>query len=274
MTEYEYKQPNIIEETIKQTNMSNIQIRSVELNDNGFKGASVSHHQEEKRNGRKQQVLHKAYPKNPIHLALERPFKDLRIHLLELCGYIHDGLKKDRVDQIIQETYVTCIEYDGIYIQVFGERRMFVDKYVELKSPKMQPEDGYVNYEGLKALFETIEQETIFYLDGTAKIEDEDVAMRYIAEKKSDKIDVEAVLAMSAEDRKLWASKVIESGYKDVGLEIIKEPIEVVEVEEGEGIQVPDQPERVKVKRGKKPKEPEKKQEILVTHNAAGEELF
>lgn len=188
-------------------------IRKVSLNDSGFKGCEVHFFEEVEKNGRKSMELTKKYPKNPVHLGLEKLFKDLRIHLLEICGLVNDQTDKDIKDMTINQTFVDTVEFDTECIIISGEKQVFDEKYIKLKTCKLQAEDEYEHYESLRAIVDSISDEVKEYLAGSKKVEDAELILRYAQMKhKEDEFNEEKLKTYTPEQLKEIATKIIEKG--------------------------------------------------------------
>jgi len=59
--------------------------KKIHINQGGLKGAAVEYVEN---NDRNIPELTKKFPRNPLHLGLQKLFKDLRPHLLNICGNI------------------------------------------------------------------------------------------------------------------------------------------------------------------------------------------
>lgn len=191
-------------------------IRKIILSEDGFRGAEVHFFQEKEKSGRPMMVLTKEYPKNPIHFGLEKMFKDLRLPLLEICGYVSDDMDKNVVAQLLMETSVSGIEMDSEYIVLSGEKAVFDGKYIKLKTCKLQESDNYVNWEIVKELAKGIEAETKEYLNGTKKVDDLEVAIRFLEAGKGKGITLEDLNSMPLEQQKEWATKLLENNFGSV----------------------------------------------------------
>ena len=184
-------------------------IRKVSLNNGGFKGAEVHFLQEEEKSGKSQIVLHKTYPKNPVHMGLEKLFKDLRGHILNIYDIRSDEEAVN--DFYINQTIVHTVECDLDCIVLHGQREVCDGKVVPLKSHKIQMQDDYDNYEDLRAIVERIAEETIEYLRGNVKIEDKELIERYLKARHKDDA-ISSLEGMTAEQMQEFVTKIVEKG--------------------------------------------------------------
>lgn len=181
----------------------------IRLVENGFKGCSVEYLEEEKKNDRTQMVLTKKYPKRPVHLNIERGFKGLRQHILAIYGYT------DNMEQLIQETHVDVIRLDGESIILEGEKLRNDEKYIPLNTRKIQPEDGYEGYEDMIKIIESIQKEVISYLEGSEKVDDVEVALRWVRAGKVKGVTEEEITKLPPERLRQWAAEFLDSEFKD-----------------------------------------------------------
>src|SRR5690349_723235 len=93
--------------------------RKISLNQGGLKGAEI-HFIEANERGIGE--LTKKYPRNPTHIGMQKLFKDLRVHLLTICGVINPEMDNNVAAQHLIETTVDCIEMDGETITLSGEK--------------------------------------------------------------------------------------------------------------------------------------------------------
>lgn len=192
--------------------------KKITICDSGFKGISVEYFQEELKNGKPMLVLTKKYPKNPVHLGLEKLFKELRIHLLQNCDIISDSLDESIQPYFVQETIVETIELDGDSIILKGKKTKYDDKTFPLQTCKIQESDGYFQYEILKELVENICIETEAYLAGSVVVDDTEVAIRYLEAGKAKGVNIDEIKALPPEKLKEWATAFLENSYGAVVL--------------------------------------------------------
>lgn len=202
--------------------------RKIHISEGGFRGAELHFFQEEEKGGRKQMVLTKKYSKNPVHLSLEKMFKDLRPHLLYICGLINDKMDESIKSQVIIETFVNTVELDSEVIILSGEKMVFDDKHIKIKTCKLQESDGYEHYETLKKLVLDICEETAEYLNGTKKVDDAELILRWAqAKHKEGEINEETIKGYSAEQLQEFAVRIIEKGLG--GLVTLPEDLQINE---------------------------------------------
>lgn len=185
--------------------------KKISLNSSGIKGAEI-HFLEP--NERGVMELTKKYPKHPVHIGLEKLFKDLRVHLLQVCKMIHDDMDVNIQAQLVLETSVHTIETDGQHFVIHGEMLATDEKYISLKTYKLEEADGYVQYDMVKELVDKICEETTEYLAGTKKVDDSEIILRWSqANHKEDEITEETLKKYTPEQQREIAVKIIEKGY-------------------------------------------------------------
>lgn len=186
-------------------------IKKIKINDNGFKGACVEFYQEEEKNGKPVLVLHKVYPKNPIHLGLEKLFKDLRPHLLAVTGIVYD--KTNLNDMVTSETTIDTVKMENGTIEIGGFKQVLEEKYMRLDTPKLQDTDEYEGFDDLNNIVTRIAEETIEYVRGNVKVDALEVAVRYIQAGKSKNVTMEDLDSMTDEQKKVWATEFLENKF-------------------------------------------------------------
>lgn len=188
-------------------------IKKITLSQGGFRGLTVTYLREEEKNGRPfiNEVTEKR--KHPIHLSLETMFKDLRFYLLDITGMLRGDEDKTIKDFTIQETDVTAIEFNNEMFCISGEKSVFADKKFKVKTPKVDDNDQYEHYETVLKMIESIKEEVKEYLAGTKKVDDVEVAVRWVEAGKSKDMTPEQLKGMSPEQLKEFAVKLLESNF-------------------------------------------------------------
>ena len=86
---------------------------------------------------------------------MEDLFKDLRIHLLDICKLNNIRLSDAERNSLVLETEVTSIEFDNDSYVIIGETEVFDDKHIKLKTCKVQDGD-YENNEEVRSIIERL----------------------------------------------------------------------------------------------------------------------
>lgn len=187
-----------------------VNYKKISLNQGGLKGAEL-HYLEP--NERCIMELTKKYPRNPAHVELQKLFKDLRVHLLSICGIINSETDNNIAAQHLVETTVDCIEFDGDTIILSGEKLATLDKSIKLKTYRLEEADNYEFFPIVREIADNICTETFEYMNGNKKVsEAEIVSMWAKAKHKEEEITMEKLLELPADQLKKMALTVIEKG--------------------------------------------------------------
>lgn len=184
--------------------------KKISLSQSGFKGAEV-HFLEP--NDRGVMELTKKGLKNPIHFALEKSFKDLRFHILNVYGILKEEMTDEEKSYMIMRASVDSVELDGESIVLIGSHEIFEGKENNLKTFKIQELDGYEYYEDLKVLVDSICEEAALYMSGSKKVDEKELIMRWAqAKHKNLEITEEKIKGLTPEQLKDMALTIIEKG--------------------------------------------------------------
>ena len=188
-------------------------IKLIKLKSSGFKGMEVHYFEQEEKNGRPSTVLIKKFPPTPIHLGLETMFKDLRFYLVDITGLLRGDEDKMTKDYTIQETEVVSIDFDSESFTIGGEKQVFSNKTIKLKTCKVDTNDLYEHFDTVQKLIGSIVEETKEYLAGTKKVDDIEVAVRWIQAGKSKDLTEDSIKGWSPEQLKEFATKLLENQF-------------------------------------------------------------
>ena len=163
--------------------------------------------------------------RNPVHIGLQKQFKELRVHLLSICGIINSEVDNNTAAQHLVETTVHSIELDGDTVIIKGEKLATADKSITLKTYRLEESDGYEHFEVVKDLIDSICLETTDYMTGSKKADDVEAAMQWVQLKgsvnikedgKTKTLSVDDLKQFSPEKLKDWATKFLESSCGSV----------------------------------------------------------
>lgn len=197
----------------------------------GFKGLEVSFTEERVEANKRRFTDDITKEKNdPIHLALDKPIKALRRHLLEICGIIGGQTDQTEIDYAIAETEITAIRMTKTLFIIEGEKEWMNDKRFKLKTPKIEFKDNYVSFDEIVALLADIRKETEIYMRGTAVVTDEEAVVRYITSGKDKSIDNEEYEKMTDDEKLQFHKKIIEDKFG--GIVMVQEDIQDIDHEE------------------------------------------
>jgi len=194
-------------------------IKRVDLQSNGFKGATVHILVHEFRNNRPFINEDIKVNKNPIHMDLEKLFKDLRIHLLDIFKIANNRLSEAEIKTLILETNVNSIEWDNDSFTIKGELESFPEKYVKLNSPKVQESDEFTGYAEVRGIIEQIKVEAMSYIDGLKLVSDREMMLRYLEARKDANMTREQFEEMTEEEQKNYTNKTLNSKFS-AGIEV------------------------------------------------------
>lgn len=209
------------------------QIKKVSLISEGLKGLSIKYTQESVKGNRVNVDVITKVIKHPIHLTLEDKIKDLRFHALNIAGLITDTTKKDEKASLIASSNMLSFEVGKNFFVLELESRVFSDKFIKFSTPKVDADDLYEFYDAVNETIGEILIEVHAYMKGLKKISDDEIAYMYVRQGKDKNVNAEMFDAMSPEDRKAYAIKVIEEELG--GFVVLNEDIvdtEATEVEE------------------------------------------
>lgn len=196
--------------------------RKISLNQGGLKGAEIFYIE---KNDKGIGELTKKYPRNPTHVGLQKLFKDLRLHLLNICGIINPDMDPNIAAQHLTETTVDCIEMDGDTITITGEKLATADKYIKLKTYKLEAEDGYEYYDEVFNLMTAICEETTEYMSGNKKVSNIEILQMYAqATHKEEEFTMEKLMHLPQDQLEKLALVVIEKGKG--GIVLMPEDVE------------------------------------------------
>lgn len=209
-------------------------IKVVKLTNSGFKGMSVEYTEPNLRDGKEGKKLTKDKLDHPIHLGLERPFKDLRFHLLEICNIIHDGMAKKDVDYAIAQCEITGIKIDGSEFAIIGSKDVFEEKSFKLETPMVSEADGYEHYASVAILIGKIIEETKLYFRGEVKVTEDELIQRWVEAGKDKDHDVDAYANMTIEEKIEYHRDILENKFGFVVLGNTDFSVEIAEEQETE----------------------------------------
>lgn len=209
-----------------------MEIKKITLQDGGLKGCLVTYVTPETKSNRTLPREHTDKVRHPIHFGLEKPFKDLRFHLLEICGLVNDEMKKSEIDYVINCTEVTGIKLDGGRFVIMGIKEVFTDKHFKLETPMIEAEDEYEHFGTVCKIIDTILEETKLYMQGEAKVSDAEIIERWIAAGKQKGFDKESFNNLPDDEKKKLCAEILETKFGAVV--IMEEDISIGDIEKEE----------------------------------------
>lgn len=180
-----------------------MQIKQIKIKDSGFKGLEISRYENYTKNkiNHIKEVIDK--PKDPIHGDLRNLINDLRVHLLDICGHVHDKMEDMEIKYAVGDSEVTLIKIEKNSFVIGGEKKTdYNNKYIKLETPKIDAEDEYHGFKEVMDIIENIVKETELYMNGSKVISNEEVVKQYLMAGKDKKISIEQFEAMSEDEQK------------------------------------------------------------------------
>ena len=191
-----------------------MQIKKIKLNDGGFKGAEIMFLKPEEKKNKvfNNEITEKR--KNPIHYDMEKPFKDLRYHLLLICGVINTSMDKTELDFTIADSEVVSIKFDDEGFVITGTMKSaFGSKTFKIETPAMTGDDGYDYYDAVRGIIDTIVSETELYMNSKKEVSPEEMAVRYITAGKDKDVSADAFESMTMEEKKEYCKNLLEEKF-------------------------------------------------------------
>jgi hypothetical protein len=187
-----------------------MEIKKIKLIDGGFKGVLVTYLRPEVKKNKTfiNEVTEKR--KYPVHLDLDRPFKDLRFNLLDIAGIIRGDMDKGDVDFTMAECDVDTIKIEGSTFVLGGTKTVIGNKSIRIETPKIDQHDDYQYYDTVMNMIKTIIEETKQYMEGTKNVDDNEVAVRWITSGKDKSEEASRYNEMSATDKLIYHTKILE----------------------------------------------------------------
>lgn len=213
---------------------------SVQLSQQGMKGGKFKYREAMERHNRAVVDPVKRETKQPIHLGLEKQFKDLRHHILAIYGLIDKDMKVHDIDYLVNRTTVDGVDMDSDGIILTGKLSKYNDKDLPLVTYNIVDGDDYDSFDELQAIVDTIKEEAVEYLKGTKKVENKEVILRYaqMAHKESE-ITEEMLDKLSSEQIEKMVVPLLEGKFgafvmlrDDVSVDEKQEMEEVIETAE------------------------------------------
>jgi len=229
-------------------------IKKIELQGGGYKGANVFFLTQTFKQNRPflNETIEKR--KNPIHGDMEKLFKDLRVHLLDVCNINNNRLSEAEQKTIILETEISSIEFDNDSFLLSGEMEVFSDKKIKLKTCKVQESDDYEGYGEVRKIIDELKTEAVAYLDGLKVVSDREMMLRWLEARKDNNMTKEQFEAMDEQGQKEYMNKTLSAKF---GAEIDTDEEEEQDDDSAVAFEVNDNPieiPEVKAKKEKKVK--------------------
>jgi hypothetical protein len=194
-------------------------IQKLKLLDNGLRGLKITHLVQEIKDGYPFQTPTVSEPKYPIHLGLEKKFKELREHLLNVCEICQNPRDEDEFTYNVNDTDITEIEIASDGFRLKGNKKMTETKVITLKTYFVEEGDGYVHYDAVRSIIGEILEEVREYVAGNKQISTDELSQRIFENliKKGKKSDMSELEGMNDEEKKEYCkSFLLANGAIDI----------------------------------------------------------
>lgn len=188
----------------------------------GLSGMKITHLVQETKDGVPYLVPNTAEPPYPVHLGLIKKFKELSVHLLNICDICQDPALDTAKEYAIQDTDITEITMASDHFILKGKRSMG-DKILVLKTYKVGADD-YLHFAGVQEIFKGIREEAEAYCAGNRQITIDELGERVynkmIAKGKKTAEDLAEFQGMDEEGKKEFCRKfLMANGAVDIVME-------------------------------------------------------
>lgn len=185
----------------------------------GLSGLKIVHLVQETKDGVPYLVPNTAEPPYPVHLGLIKKFKELSVHLLNICDICQDPMLELAKDYAVIDTDVTEITMASDHFILKGKRNMG-DKILLLKTYKVGADD-YSGFALVQEIFKGIREEAEAYCAGNRQISIDELGERVIsklmAKGKNSQEDLDEFKGMDVEAKKEYCKKfLMANGAVDV----------------------------------------------------------
>lgn len=213
-------------------------IKKIKVKNQGLHGLEVVYMKPILKDGRTTMCELTEKRKHPVHIGLETLIKSLRINLLEVNRVLAANSDEDEAKWLLSECEITEIAFDEDYFQLTGTLLAFEEKFITVKTPKVDSGD---NYDKFRAVMDTINEivtEVKEYLAGTKKVDETELVVRWMQAGKSE-AELSAFEKMSDEEKREFCKEFLQNKYGDVVM--TNEDFEVVDSEIEEVVDLPNQ---------------------------------
>lgn len=188
----------------------------------GLSGMKIFHLVQETKDGVPYLVPNISDPSYPVHLGLIKKFKELSVHLLNICDICQDPKLDTAKEYAVQDTDITEITMASDHFILKGKRNMG-DKILVLKTYKVGADD-YLHFAVVQEIFKGIREEAEAYCAGNRQITIDELGERVISKmiakgKKTDE-DLAEFNGMDEEGKKEFCRKfLMANGAVDIVME-------------------------------------------------------
>lgn len=185
----------------------------------GLSGMEITHLIQETKDGVPYLVPNTAEPPYPVHMGLIKKFKELSVHLLNICDICQDPKLELAKEYAVLDTYITEITMASDHFILKGKRSMG-DKILVLKTYKVGADD-YLHFAGVQDIFKGIREEAEAYCAGNRQITIDELGERVfnkmIAKGKKSEEDLAEFQGLDKEGKEEFCKKwLMANGAVDV----------------------------------------------------------
>lgn len=177
----------------------------------GLSGMKIFHLVQETKDGVPYLVPNISDPSYPVHMGLIKKFKELSVHLLNICDICQDPKLELAKEYAVLDTDITEITMASDHFILKGKRNMG-DKILVLKTYKVGADD-YSGYAIVQDIFKGIREEAEAYCAGNRQITIDELGTRVfekmIAKGKKTDEDLAEFNGMDEEGKKEFCRKFL-----------------------------------------------------------------
>jgi len=177
-----------------------MEIKKIKLVNGGYKGIELSFLETEVKENKKAVGETTRKRRFPIHLALETHFKSLRFFLLDIVGIVRGDMDKNYIDYTVADCDVHTLKLEGGAFKILGTKKC-VGGETPIETTEIEPKHEYEHYDTVVNIIKAIKEETVEYMNGTKKIDDNELAVRWIRSGKDKNFDQERYDNMTTQER-------------------------------------------------------------------------
>jgi hypothetical protein len=196
-----------------------MRVKKIKLDSDGLKGLKIVYEKTEDKDGRSfytDVIEEKRYP---IHLGLEKKFKELRQAYGDILGLMAGKLGDNEIKYILNNIDITGVSFGHDWFVITGKLTTFCDKKIGISTPKIDETDEFYAYKEVQKIIEEIVVETKEYMSGAKKATDAEFGVKYIQslikskKLKEGQTTLDEFESMSPEEQKIWCTNILETKF-------------------------------------------------------------
>lgn len=194
-------------------------ISGIKLKMNGLKGINVKYETAEVEGREHYANEHDDKRQRPVHQEIKALAKQLKPHLLFLCGYAYD-VEDDGFEALKMVTEVTGVSARSNQFLIMGKINSFENKEIAINTPLIKMSDAYDDFDPVMSIITKLFAEVDLYMNGEKRATKKEVIVDYAIEvKKNKEFTYELYENMSAEEQIEFMNQM----QKDLGMSIISD---------------------------------------------------